>query len=200
MKQSNRELEGSYLPTVTKTESKGFKEEIELPEKTSCSIEGKLVRIKGENGQVERKFPDPIARITLEEGKIVLTTEKHSKKEKKMLGSIKSHIKNMIKGVNSGHAYILKICSGHFPMNVSATGKEFIVKNFLGERVPRKMEIKGEIKIKVAGNDIYVEGINKEQVSQCAASIEQLTRRANFDRRIFQDGIYLISKDGKNVR
>ena len=62
------------------------------------------------------------------------------------------------------------------------------------------MGIKGDVKINITGTEVVIEGINKEDVSQCAASIEQLTRRANFDRRIFQDGIYLISKDGKNVK
>ena len=29
--------------------------------------------------------------------------------------------------------------------------------------------------------------------------IEQLTKRSNFDRRVFQDGIYIVNKDGKQI-
>ena len=53
--------------------------------------------------------------------------------------------------------------------------------------------------MKLNGEMISVTGINKEIVSQAAADIEQLTRRVGFDRRIFQDGIYIVEKDGKVI-
>ena len=55
------------------------------------------------------------------------------------------------------------------------------------------------MKLKVNKEEIVVSGIDKEKVSQAAASIETLTRRQGFDRRRFQDGIYIISKDGKKL-
>ncbi len=180
-------------------EKKEYREEIALPEGASARTEGNAVYVKGAKGETSRKFANPKIKIDAANNRIVLSFMKNSKKEKKASGSIKAHIRNMIKGTMEGHAYVLKICSGHFPMNVSVSGKELIVKNFLGERVPRKMEIKGDVKIKIAGNEITMEGIDKEETSQCAASLEQLTRRANFDRRIFQDGIYIISKDGRPI-
>jgi large subunit ribosomal protein L6 len=45
-----------------------------------------------------------------------------------------------------------------------------------------------------------VEGIDKELTSQTAALIEKLTRRPGFDKRIFQDGIFMIEKDGKPLK
>ena len=47
---------------------------------------------------------------------------------------------------------------------------------------------------------IEVEGTDKELTSQQAASIEQLTRRPGYDKRVFQDGIYIIEKDGKRIK
>lgn len=184
----------------TATTKKEYSEEIMLPEGTGARADGKTLYIKGAKGELSRKFPDPNVEIGIEENKIMLAFRRDTKKERKIKGSIKAHIRNMIRGTSELHAYRLKICSGHFPMNVAVSGKEFIVKNFLGERTPRKMPIRGELKISVAGNEITIEGISKEEVSQCAASIEQLTRRQNFDRRVFQDGIYIISKDGKLVK
>ncbi|HDL15060.1 MAG TPA: 50S ribosomal protein L6, partial [Euryarchaeota archaeon] len=78
-------------------------------------------------------------------------------------------------------------------------GNEVIVENFLGERVPRKTEIFGICKVKVKGQEVTVEGINKEDVGQTAARLEQLTKIKGKDRRIFQDGIYLIEKDSIKV-
>jgi len=48
----------------------------------------------------------------------------------------------MIRGVTEGYTYKLKICSGHFPMNVSLKGDVLEIKNFIGESVPRKLKIK----------------------------------------------------------
>ena len=39
-----------------------------------------------------------------------------------------------------------------------------------------------------------ITGIDKEQVGQTMANIEQATRVHGFDIRIFQDGIYLVDK------
>ena len=175
-------------------------EEIALLSGTTCTVSNGMVTIRGPKGELSRRFPDRNVKISTEPEKVVLTFKRFTKKEKKTSGTIRSHIRNMLRGATNGHSYILKICSGHFPMTVTVSGKDLTVKNFLGERVPRKMEIKGDVKVKISGTEIIAEGTDKEAVSQFAAGLEQLTRRANFDRRIFQDGIYLISKDGKLVR
>ena len=42
---------------------------------------------------------------------------------------------------------------------------------------------------------IVVSGIDKEAVGQTAANIERCTTVKGRDRRVFQDGIYLLSKE-----
>jgi len=106
----------------------------------------------------------------------------------------------MIAGVSEGHTYKLKICSGHFPMTVAVDNKDFVIKNLLGEKVPRKISIKQGVDIKVEGDEIVVTGINKNHVAQQAAAIEEMSKRSGFDKRIFQDGVYIISKDGKEIK
>ena len=106
----------------------------------------------------------------------------------------------MIKGVQKPYVYTLKICSGHFPMNVSVSGEKFIVKNFLGEKTPRILNVKPGVSVKVEGDHITVESADKGLASQVSADIEQLTRRPGFDTRVFQDGCYIIVKDGKELK
>jgi len=85
-------------------------------------------------------------------------------------------------------------------MNVSIDKDIFTVKNFLGEKTPRKLRINAAVKVKIDGKDVYVEGINKELTAQTAASIETLTKIKGRDKRIFQDGIYIVSKAGKEIK
>ena len=56
------------------------------------------------------------------------------------------------------------------------------------------------VKISVNGEEILVESNNKELAGQTAANIELLTRRTGFDRRVFQDGIYITEKAGKIIK
>lgn len=160
-----------------------------------------FLTFKGPKGEVSKKIFDPSVKIEVTPEKIILSpNKKATKREAKLIKTFVAHINNMVKGVTEGHTYKLKICSGHFPMNVSISNNEFVVKNFIGEKVPRKIPVKENVTVKIDGTLITVTGIEKELVSQMAASIEQLTRRPGFDSRIFQDGIYLIEKDGKEIK
>jgi large subunit ribosomal protein L6 len=84
-------------------------------------------------------------------------------------------------------------------MTVTVKGATLEVKNFIGEAVPRTVAINPATKVVVDGDIVTVSGVDLEVTSQMAASIEQLCKRAGFDRRIFQDGIYITHKDGKAV-
>ena len=53
----------------------------------------------------------------------------------------------------------------------------------------------GDVKVKVQGEDIIVEGLNLENVSQTAANIEQATKVKNKDPRVFLDGIYVFERN-----
>lgn len=174
--------------------------DIMLPENTTASIGGNILTIKASAGEVSRTFGQRNISITVHDKKISLGSPRASKDDKKMIGSIAAHIKNMLEGSHKKHDYILKICSGHFPMNISVSGNKFIVKNFLGEKVPRTLVLKHGAEVKVEGELIHVTSTNKETAGQVSADIEQLTRRPGYDNRVFQDGCYIISKDGRELK
>lgn len=174
--------------------------EVELPQGLSATIDGNTLVVKSPSGEVSRRFSQKNIFIKADEKKISLTSSQSTKRDKKMIGSVTAHIKNMLEGSQKKHTYILKICSGHFPMNVSVSGSKLIVKNFLGEKVPRSLSLKPGADVKVEGDLIYVISSNKETAGQVSADIEQLTRRPGYDSRVFQDGIYTINKDGKELK
>lgn len=178
---------------------KNFQEEIEVPEGVTATVENSRVTLKGSNGEVSRAFVDPKIGLEGKDGKIIIKCGNVTKREKTKIGTIKAHLRNMFKGVTEGHTYRLKICSGHFPMNVSVKGNQFIVNNFLGEKVPRTMGIREGVNIKIDGSEVEVTSSRKELAGQAAADIELLCKITRRDKRIFQDGIYITSKDGKEI-
>lgn len=171
--------------------------EVELGAGVSAKYDKGVLSVKGPKGEVAREFIHPKIQIIIESGKIVLKSTKATKKEKTMLGSFKAHLVNTVKGVTEGHSYTLKICSGHFPMTVTVTNQEFVVKNFLGETVPRKVPVLKGVDVKVTGNDIVITSPDIELAGLMASQIEGLCRITNRDRRIFQDGCYIVKKSGK---
>ena len=172
---------------------------INLPSGVQAENDQSGIRLKGPKGELHRKLVSPTLSIKAEAGKIVVKALKSAQRDKTMAGTFASHIRNLVRGVTEGHVYELKVCAGHFPMNVSVSGSQFIVKNFIGEKVPRIMQIPEGVSITVSGTKVEVKGVDKDLVSQAAANLEKLTSRTGFDKRIFQDGIYITLKDGKKV-
>jgi large subunit ribosomal protein L6 len=199
-RQKRKVLEESFWHSAIKMKEKELKEEIEIPEGVEVKLENGMFSAKGAKGECKKSLIDPKLTITVENGKITLSAKKPTKKQKTKVGSFKAHIKNLMRGAAEGHVYKMKICSGHFPMNVSVSGKEFVVKNFLGEKQSRVLKLKEGAEVKVEGEIITIEGCSKEIAGQIAADIEKLTKVTNRDLRIFQDGIYITEKDGKEVR
>ena len=177
-----------------------LRKEIFLPDDLDARIDGQAIVLKAKDGEVKRVFKQKNISLKMEGKKIILESGKGTKEDKKLMGSMIAHLKNMIRGGQQKHAYVLKICSGHFPMNVGISNGRLTVKNFLGEKVPRILNLKQGADVKVEGDLIHVASTNKEVAGQISADIEQLTRRPGFDTRIFQDGIYIINKDGKELK
>jgi len=181
--------------------SKDNSVEVEFPAGIEFIYKGGLLTVKGPKGETSRKFVDPLLTIKAEDKKIVIGTKRLTKGQKTKMGTIIAHMKNMIKGVTEGIVYKLKICSAHFPMSVQLKGQDFVVNNFIGEKFPRSVKMKySDTKVEIAGDIVTVTGVCKEHVSQTAATIESLMRRPEYDKRIFQDGIYITDKDGKHEK
>lgn len=171
-----------------------IEERIKIPENIEVEVKGGKINIKSEKGVLERSLFYPGVKISKQDDSIILKAVKASKNEKRLLNTFKAHIKNMIKGLEEEYDYKLKICSSHFPMNVSVDGNFVIVKNFLGEKAPRKAKIIEGTNVDVDGDEITVRGSDKEKVGQTAANIEASTRITGRDRRVFADGIFITKK------
>jgi large subunit ribosomal protein L6 len=169
---------------------------IQVPDGVEVNIEGRKVTVKGAKGTLTRDFSYVTILMDAKGDKTVrVWVEWPRKKEASLVGTILSHIQNMITGVQKGFSYKLKIVFSHFPISVKVQDKTVMIENFTGERRARRVKVIGDVKVKVESEDVVVEGINLEDVSQTAANIEQATKVKKKDPRVFLDGIYVYERN-----
>jgi len=171
---------------------------IQLPEGVSATLNDGIATLSGPNGSVSREFVSGRVSILSEGEVLIVRVDIPRRKEKALAGAWAAHLRNMIVGVTDGFTYHLKALYSHFPMTLAVKGNVFVVNNYFGEKVPRNAalpwasEVKVEVKNKI---EITVSGADKEKVGQTAANIERCTTVKKRDRRVFQDGIYLVKKE-----
>ncbi|MEM3153916.1 MAG: 50S ribosomal protein L6 [Candidatus Bathyarchaeia archaeon] len=167
---------------------------VQIPDDVELTLEGKRVTVKGAKGILSRDFSYAPISMELQDKSLRIWANWPRKKESALVGTIYAHINNMITGVRKGFTYKLKIVFSHFPISVKVQDGMVLIENFTGERNPRKAKIVGNAKVRVSGDDVVVQGINLEEVSQTAANIEQATKVRRKDPRVFLDGLYLYEK------
>ncbi len=172
------------------------KRTIELPKNVNLTIKDLNVSVAGPLGQLKREFWYPGITLMKSDSEVIVKTDVERREQLAMLGTFASLIKNMITGVSRGFEYKMKVVYSHFPIQLKTAGNQLIINNFLGEKKARKANILGNTKVIIKGDQVVISGINKEDVGQTAANIQQATKIRRFDPRVFQDGLYLVERSG----
>jgi len=170
---------------------------LQIPEGVQLTVDVRNIKVTGPKGTLEENFAHLPVSFILENGSLRVYSQWARKREVALVGTALAHVKNMIRGVTSGYTYKLKIVYAHFPVTVKVQEKErkLTIENFTGEKTPRVIKIVGSAKVKVAGDEIHVQGTNLRDVSQTASNIQQGTRIRDKDQRVFLDGIYIFEKN-----
>ncbi|MEC8954559.1 MAG: 50S ribosomal protein L6 [Candidatus Thermoplasmatota archaeon] len=172
---------------------------INLPEGVTATIAGHDVTLAKDGKSLTREFRHPRIEVRDSSDGIEVFCNLPRRKEKALAGTWAAHLNNMARGVDSGFKYKLKAVYSHFPMTIKVQGNEMTITNLFGEKVPRVAPLpwsgSGEVVVEVSNKtDITVSGADREKVGQTAANIERACRIKKRDRRVFQDGIYIVSK------
>jgi large subunit ribosomal protein L6 len=161
---------------------------VAIPEGVTVEISGRDVTARGPKGSVTRRF-SAIIKIEKKDNEIVV---EGSEKEKAYLGTVESLLNSMFTGVTAGFQKSLKVLYSHFPVTLEAKGDRVLIKNFIGEKHPRKARIMGDSKVEVKGQSITVSGPDKEAVGQTIANLKSAMKIGKKDPRVFQDGIFEV--------
>mgnify|MGYP002832308145 CR=1 FL=1 len=165
-----------------------------MPEGTELEIKDSEITMKANGKENSRVFKTKgISFKKTDKGlEVEATPAKRSMNAR--LKTIVGHLQNMAKGLQEEYEYNLTIVFSHFPMSVNVKGDVLEINNFAGEKKPRFSKILSGTTVTIKGKDVVVKGIDKETVGQTAANMESATKVKNRDRRIFQDGIFIVSK------
>ena len=173
------------------------KRTVNIPEGVNVTVDKLIATVTGPLGQLQRELWYPGIEVKKSDSEVVIETKMQRREQFAMLGTIESHLKNMITGVTKGYEYKMKVVYSHFPIQLKTEGNQVMIGNFLGEKKSRKASIRGNTKVTIKGDQVIINGINREDVGQTAANIHMATKIKRFDPRVFQDGIYLVESSGR---
>ncbi|MFA6035711.1 MAG: 50S ribosomal protein L6 [Candidatus Micrarchaeia archaeon] len=171
------------MPTTTQNAT------VKIPEGVKAELSGTTLTLSGKHGKSTRSFDAKKVTIELKGSEVFIQSQLIA-----LLNSAVAHINNMGKGAGEGYAGKMQSIHSHFPVSFEVKGKDFLIKNFLGEKKPRKAAIVGVTKLEVKGTDVHITGPDKEDVGQTVANIRNALRILKRDSRVFQDGLYVVEE------
>ena len=175
-----------------------IKHVIELSEGVGGAIDEGTITLSKDGTSLSREFIHSRVSVSMNDGTLEVFCDLPRRKEQALAGTWAAHLRNMNKGLSEGIEYRLKAVYSHFPMTLKVEGSILTINNLFGERIPRKAELPwtpAEVTVKVENKtDVIVTGVDIEKVGQTSANIERACRIRGRDRRVFQDGVYIVEK------
>ncbi|VDP20446.1 unnamed protein product [Echinostoma caproni] len=173
-------------------------ESVNIPQGVEVKSIRRVVYVKGPRGTLKRAFKHLSVDIKVTPKRLTVTKYFGDRKELASVRTVCSHIENMIKGVTNGYRYKMKSVYAHFPINmvVSGDGSKLEIRNFLGEKSNKCVNLESGVKVSPTGvkDEIQLEGNDIEKVAKMASQIHQCCKVRNKDIRKFLDGIYVSQK------
>ena len=171
---------------------------LDIPAGVEISVKARKVHVKGPRGELTRTFKHVSLDLELvSPTKLRIDLWFGTRKQLATIRTISTHIKNMCVGVTQGFLYKMRFVYSHFPINVTLNQRTVEIRNFLGDKLVRKVQLLDGVEylrspdvkdqIELTGNDITT-------VSLTAARIRQSCDIKHKDLRKFLDGIFVSQK------
>lgn len=178
-----------------------MEQKIEIPEGIVCTFADNTLTCKKDSVELKREIRLPLTVIKVEGNQVTLTCEKGNKTNHKRIMANLAHITNIFRGLKEKFVYHLEVVYVHFPISLKVEGSTLTIKNFFGEKKDRSAKILPDVEVDIKGQKITISSPNKEAAGQTAANFEKATKVKGKDKRIYQDGIYIVEKPhgGKNA-
>ncbi len=171
------------------------KQEIKIPKGVQVTKDEEILKVTGPKGILSKAFRDDIV-INVGADTITLDVKRNDKFSKALSGTYVSHIKNMIKGVET--PYQKKLILEGVGYKSEVKGKEFIFA--LGFSHPVVVKIPESIVATTEKNIITISGVDKELVGSFTAMIRALKKPEPYKGKglRYEDEV-IRRKQGKKV-
>jgi len=173
---------------------------VSLPEGFQAEVAGNKVTIKNQGKETSREFKANGIAFSKDNGGIKIVGAPATRRISALVSTISSHIQNMANGLENEYVYKMIVVFSHFPMNVAVKGNVVEIKNFVGEKKTRYAKIVEGATVEVKGKNVTIKSHDKEAAGQTAANLEGRTKVTGKDRRIYQDGIFIVEKAIQEVK
>lgn len=175
--------------------------DLSIPENVKVSAKGRVVTVTGPRGTLSKDLTHLQLdfRVDAVKRKFSAIRWFGTKIPIATLNTALAHVRNMITGVTKGFRFKVRCAYAHFPINVSVEGQQVEIRNFLGEKRVRRLQVPDSVKVTQTDpskvkDEVVFDGSDLEEVSRQAALMHQLCLVRNKDIRKFLDGIYVQTK------
>lgn len=173
-------------------------EKVNIPEGCKVTKENGIITVEGPRGKETLDISHMLLTVDIEEEAIFVRLWAAPKKQTKIVRTCASLINNLLIGCTKGFCYKMKAIYKHFPITivVENEGKTVVIKNFLGSKCDKVVQMQGSAVAKLSNEKDYflIEGNNIQSVSQSAACISQQCTPRRKDLRVFLDGAFVVAK------
>ena len=170
------------------------KNPVTLPEGVSVDIASVVVTAKGKLGELSAQFTDDVE-VTQEDNMVYVKPRNESREARKMWGTSKSIINNLVVGVSEGFTRKLEVNGVGYRAQVQGNSLTLQLgfSHDVNYPIPEGIEIKCPDQ-----NLIEISGANKQRVGQVAAEIRSYRPPEPYKGKdIKYDDEYILRKEGK---
>ena len=170
------------------------KNSIKLPEGTQCVFENNILTVKGKLGEINLKINEKFT-IKNENSEVYVLPVKDDDRSNPIWGTTRSHVANLINGVNIGFLKTLELNGTGYRASISGSK----LKLQLGYSHDIDYEVPDKVKVECPKqNIIKITSANKELLGAVADKIRSFREPEPFKGKgIKYDNEHIIRKEGK---
>jgi len=163
--------------------------------KAEVTVAGGMLTVKGPKWTLTKRV-HPLVGITVGKDGVMIAAKDTSRLAKALTGTFASHVKNMIKGVET--PYIKKLVLDGVGYKMEVRGKDVVLA--VGFSHPVTITIPEDVSVKVEKNIMTLESANKESVGQFAANVRRIKPPEPYLGKGFHyEGEVIRRKQGKKA-
>ena len=174
------------------------KSPIPVPSGVDVTLDGRVVRVKGPQGSLEREIPGEIT-VRQEDSTLLVERPNDERQNRAQHGLTRSLVNNMVVGVTQGFTKELEIVGVGYRATAQGPNK---IELALGFSHPVFVDAPDGITFEVPQpTRIIVKGIDKELVGQVAANIRKIRKPEPYKGKgVRYAGEYVMRKAGKAAK